>query len=201
MSTPSSAAPWGVREEIGDFLFEGVFLAQLAEEGGKFTIADALQTVVEKLFDVIRTSSRRSAAWTTPGRKSSHPRQRWRWAVERAEGPGAADSAEQASTLGNVPKTCLLCSAPSIRSRVAGVGFDWAATTDVVAKIEEEVAELRETLQTANPGNVPRVEEEFGDLLFSPGEPLTQIGDRTRGSTAESEREVHEEFQGDGRER
>ena len=46
------------------------------------------------------------------------------------------------------------------------MGFEWATTKDVVAKIEEEVAELRETLEK-EPGNAARAEEEMGDLLFA----------------------------------
>ena len=53
-----------------------------------------------------------------------------------------------------------------IGKRAAGIGFDWAATSDVLAKIEEEVAELRETLDN-EPHNAARAEEEMGDLLFA----------------------------------
>ena len=46
------------------------------------------------------------------------------------------------------------------------MGFEWATAKDVVAKIEEEVAELRETLEK-EPGNSARAEEEMGDLFFA----------------------------------
>nr|MBA3271169.1 nucleoside triphosphate pyrophosphohydrolase [Acidobacteriota bacterium] len=39
-----------LREELGDFLFEAVFLAQIAEEDGHFSIGDAIQSIVEKLI-------------------------------------------------------------------------------------------------------------------------------------------------------
>ena len=71
------------------------------------------------------------------------------------------------TTLGSVPKSLpSLLRAYKIGKRVASVGFDWAATSDVVAKIEEEVAELRDTLDAA-PHDTARAEEEMGDLLFS----------------------------------
>ena len=57
-----------------------------------------------------------------------------------------------------------LLRAHEIGTRVAAVGFDWAATTDVVDKIEEEVAELRRAVQGEGR---ERAEEEMGDLLFS----------------------------------
>ncbi len=46
------------------------------------------------------------------------------------------------------------------------MGFEWATTKDVIAKIEEEVAELRETLEN-EPDNAARAEEEMGDLFFA----------------------------------
>ena len=52
------------------------------------------------------------------------------------------------------------------RADAAGTGFDWANAADVVAKIEEEVAELRETL-TDTPEDKAHAEEEMGDLLFA----------------------------------
>ena len=57
-----------------------------------------------------------------------------------------------------------LLRAHEIGTRVAAVGFDWARTADVVDKIEEEVAELREAVAHEGPA---RAEEEMGDLLFS----------------------------------
>ena len=57
-----------------------------------------------------------------------------------------------------------LLRAHEIGTRVAAVGFDWARTAEVVDKIEEEVAELREAVAHETP---ERAEEEMGDLLFS----------------------------------
>src|SRR4029078_683670 len=57
-----------------------------------------------------------------------------------------------------------LLRAHEIGTRVAAVGFDWAHTSDVVDKIEEEVAELRRAVTSEGP---QRAEEEMGDLLFS----------------------------------
>ena len=55
---------------------------------------------------------------------------------------------------------------PAARAFAAAVGFDWTTAADVIGKIEEEVAELRETL-TDEPDNRIRAEEEMGDLLFA----------------------------------
>ena len=57
-----------------------------------------------------------------------------------------------------------LLGAHEIGTRVAAVGFDWAKASDVVAKIEEEVAELKAAVDGEG---AARVEEEMGDLLFA----------------------------------
>ena len=157
-----------LREEIGDHIFEGVFLAQVAAESGLFTVDDSLRTVVEKLVrrhpHVFQEDGRvHDAASKQRAPSAEAALDRWNAlkAQERA-GSGAAHS-----TLGSVPKSLpSLLRAYKIGKRVASVGFDWATTKDVVAKIEEEVAELRETLEQ-EPDNAARAEEEMGDLLFA----------------------------------
>jgi nucleoside triphosphate diphosphatase len=157
-----------LREEIGDHIFEGVFLAQLAAEGGMFTIDDSLQTVVEKLLRRHPHVFQENGLVHDAGSKERAPSAAaalGRWNALKAQ--ERADSGQQASTLGSVPKSLpSLLRAFKIGKRVAGVGFEWATTKDVVAKIEEEVAELRDTLET-EPGNAVRAEEEMGDLFFA----------------------------------
>jgi MazG family protein len=78
-----------------------------------------------------------------------------------------AQSGRLHSTLSGVPRSLpSLHRAYQIGKRVAGVGFDWETTTDVMAKIEEEVAELRETISVEHE-DAGRREEEMGDLLFA----------------------------------
>ena len=157
-----------LREEIGDHIFEGVFLAQLAAEGGLFTIDDSLRTVVEKLLrrhpHVFQENGLVHDA-ESKERAPSAAAALDRWNALKAE--ERAESGQRYSTLGSVPKTLpSLLRAYKIGKRVAGVGFEWATTKDVVAKIEEEVAELRDTLEK-EPGNTARAEEEMGDLFFA----------------------------------
>jgi MazG family protein len=157
-----------LREEIGDHIFEGVFLAQVAAEGGQFTIDDSLRTVVEKLLrrhpHVFREDGRVHDA-ESKERAPSAAAALDRWNTLKAE--ERTRSGQQHSTLGSVPKTLpSLLRAYKIGKRAAGVGFEWATTKDVVAKVEEEVAELRETLEK-EPGNAARAEEEMGDLFFA----------------------------------
>ncbi len=155
-------------EEIGDHVFEGVFLAQVAAESGLFTIDDSLRTVVEKLLrrhpHVFQENGRVHDA-ASKERAPSAEAALDRWNALKAQ--ERTDSGQHHSTLGSVPKGLpALLRAYKIGKRVATVGFEWATTKDVMAKIEEEVAELRETLEK-EPDNAARAEEEMGDLFFA----------------------------------
>lgn len=158
----------GLREEIGDHIFEGVFLAQLAAEKGLFAIDDSLRTVVEKLLrrhpHVFQENGRVHDAESKERAPSAEAAlERW----NALKGQERADAGQDHSTLGSLPKSLpSLLRAYKIGKRVAAVGFEWATTKDVVAKIEEEVAELRDTLEN-EPGNAARAEEEMGDLFFA----------------------------------
>ena len=158
----------GLREEVGDHIFEGVFLAQVAAERGAFSIADALETVADKLIrrhphvfqdngDVHDAASKERAP------SADAALQRWNTlkAQERAA------TGQRHSTLGGAPRALpALLRAFKIGKRAAGAGFDWERADDVLAKIEEEVAELRETL-ASRPADTARTEEEMGDFLFA----------------------------------
>jgi len=158
----------GLREEIGDHIFEGVFLAQLAAEKGLFAIDDSLRTVVEKLLrrhpHVFQENGRVHDAESKERAPSAEAAlERW----NALKGQERADAGQDHSTLGSLPKSLpSLLRAYKIGKRVAAVGFEWVTTKDVVAKIEEEVAELRDTLEN-EPGNAARAEEEMGDLFFA----------------------------------
>ncbi len=67
-----------------------------------------------------------------------------------------------------MPKTLpSLLRAYEVSARAAAVGFDWAKAGDVLDKIEEEVAELRQEVESGATGDLSRAEEEMGDLLFA----------------------------------
>src|SRR5205814_716619 len=142
----------------------GVFLAQVAAESGRFTIADSLRTVADKLVrrhpHVFQDDGRVHDA-TSKERAPSAEAALQRWnslkATERAE------TGQPHSTIGTIPRGLpALLRAFKIAKRTAGVGFDWAQAADMIAKIEEEVGELRETLEK-EPANARRAEEEMGD--------------------------------------
>ena len=157
-----------LREEIGDHIFEGVFLAQIAAEHGLFTVSDSLQSVADKLVrrhpHVFQADGRvhdLESKQRAPSAEAALNRWNSLKAQERAK-DGRAHS-----VLGGVPKSLpALLRAFKIGKRAAEVGFDWERAEDVVQKIEEEVAELREALTEAAP-DPARAEEEMGDLLFA----------------------------------
>lgn len=143
--------------EIGDLLFEGVFLAQIEKDGGHFSVTDSLKHISAKLIRRHPHVFGDASGVTTPGAVV----EQWEQIKSREqEGKG-----ERKALLAGIPKAMpSLARANEISTRVAAVGFEWAHATDVLLKIEEEVAELREAALHETP---ERAEEEMGDLLFS----------------------------------
>jgi nucleoside triphosphate diphosphatase len=157
-----------LREEIGDHIFEGVFLAQIASENGLFTVSDSLQSVTDKLVrrhPHVFQADGRVHDLESKQRAPSADAALQRWNSLKAQ--ERAKDGRAYSVLGGVPKSLpALLRAFKIGKRAAEVGFDWERSDDVVEKIEEEVAELREALTEAPP-DPGRAEEEMGDLLFA----------------------------------
>src|SRR5688500_10161435 len=147
-----------LRGEIGDLIFEGVFLAQICADAGHFTVADSLHAITTKLI------RRHPHIFDPSGRPLDTPgevHQQW----EQIKAKEQADSGERRSVLRGLPKTLpSLLRAYEIGTRVAAVGFDWPKALQVVDKIEEEIAELRAALATEG---AARSEEEMGDLFFA----------------------------------
>jgi nucleoside triphosphate diphosphatase len=144
--------------EIGDLLFEGVFLAQIEHDDGRFTVSDSLRAISTKLIrrhpHIFGTNA---SSVRTPGQVL----EQWEAIKAREQ----KDAGERRSILRGVPRALpSLLRAHEIGCRVAAVGFDWARTREVVDKIEEEVAELRRAVDSEGQA---RTEEEMGDLLFS----------------------------------
>jgi nucleoside triphosphate diphosphatase len=146
-----------LRGEVGDLLFEGVFLAQIEADAGHFTVVDSLRTIADKLV------RRHPHVFGTTAGVDTADRVVEQWEAIKAR--EQTQAGRRRALLSGVPRAMpALLRAHEIGTRVAAVGFDWEQTTDVIAKIEEEVAELRTAIADETPG---RVEEEMGDLLFS----------------------------------
>jgi MazG family protein len=146
-----------LRGEIGDLLFEGVFLAQIESDEGRFTVSDSLSAITEKLVRRHPHVFSSTEGVDTAGKVV----EQW----EQIKAREQEDAGARRALLSGVPKALpSLLRAYEIGTRVAAVGFDWARTEDVVDKIEEEVHELRAAVRDETR---ERAEEEMGDLLFS----------------------------------
>lgn len=152
-------------EELGDFLYEAVFLAQISEEAGDFSIGDALDAIADKL--VRRHPHVFARAEADKDLTAAQVVERWE-VLKQREREAAGAGPRSKTTLSGVPKTLpALLRAYEVGARAAAVGFDWARAADVLDKIEEEVAELRREVESGAAGDAARAEEEMGDLLFA----------------------------------
>jgi len=155
-----------LREELGDFLYEAVFLAQIAEEAGHFSIGDAVQAITDKLI------RRHPHVFTPDGRPLADAREEMtsdavvqKWEDLKAGERRTAGTPEK-TILSGVPRTLpALLRAYELSARAAAVGFDWVTPGDVIDKIEEEIAELKAAARDEQDPH--RVEEELGDALFA----------------------------------
>jgi len=153
-------------EELGDFLFEAVFLAQMSEESGDFTIGDAVDAICEKLVRWHPHVFARGDEDTPL--TSNQVIEKWETLKAREREAAGQPAKKPKTTLGGVAKTLpSLLRAFEISSRAAAVGFDWAKAGDVLDKIDEEVAEVRREVESGATGHLSRAEEEMGDLLFA----------------------------------
>jgi len=146
----------GLREELGDFLLQAVFYAQMASEEKLFTIADSLEAINRKLI-------RRHPHVFAEGTAKTEGEVKKRWDEIKAEERREKEQAP-AGLLDPVPRALpALVEAQQITSRAAGVGFDWNNAEQVLEKLHEELAEFAEARRSASPGEI---EDELGDLLF-----------------------------------
>jgi tetrapyrrole methylase family protein/MazG family protein len=144
------------KEELGDLLFQILFMAQLAEENGEFAISDVLDTVREKM---IRRHPH--VFGMTKVRDVEDIKANWDDIKRQVEMKGKRGE----SFLGRVPLALpALARAQKLTEETAKVGFDWEDMDGVLAKTEEEMTEFRSALAS---GERERIREELGDLLFA----------------------------------
>jgi XTP/dITP diphosphohydrolase len=141
----------GIREEIGDLMLHLVFYARIGSESGYFDIADALNSLCDKLI-----ARHPHIYGDTVAEDEEAVRQNWEQ-LKLKEG--------KKSLLEGVPHSLpALVKAFRMQEKTKQVGFEWEHRDQVWAKVEEEMGELKESLVADDP---ERMEEEFGDLLFS----------------------------------
>jgi ATP diphosphatase len=150
-----------LEKEIGDFVLEAVFLAQICEEEERFSIADSLKSVADKLV------RRHPHVFAPDGSAALTPTEvKEQWEVIKAR-ERREEAAEDDGLLAGVPRALpSLLRAWRLSARAATVGFDWARAEDVLAKIDEEVRELGEAVAEGGAQGA-HAEEELGDLFFA----------------------------------
>lgn len=140
-------------KELGDLLLQVVFHAQMAEEAGRFGIADVVRSINEKMV-------RRHPHVFADTAVSGSDEVLRNWAKIKAE---ERQGKEDNSVVSGVPRALPgLLRAHRLGEKAAHVGFDWKEAGDVLAKVEEEFGELRDAIR--NESN-ERASEELGDLL------------------------------------
>jgi XTP/dITP diphosphohydrolase len=143
-----------VKKEAGDVLLHIVFYAKIGSETGAFTMKDIIDSLCQKL--VYRHPH---VFGTTTVRDQDEVKQRW-------EELKQTESAQRKSALAGVPSSLpAMIKANRIQQKARSSGFDWEHQDQVWDKVQEELNELREELRSCK--NQSRVEEEFGDFMFS----------------------------------
>lgn len=144
-----------LREELGDVLLQVAMHGAIAEEDGEFTIEDVIGEVGEKM---IRRHPH--VFGEVQAENSQEVLKNW----EEIKKEEKKEKSISESIL-RVPKALpAAIRAEKVQKKAAKVGFDFADYEEALLKVEEELLELKEARET---GNKCKIDEEFGDLLFS----------------------------------
>ena len=144
-----------LRQELGDLLFQVVFHAQMAKEQGAFDFHDVAAAIVEKMV-------RRHPHVFGQAEYRDEGELKAAWEAQKARERAAA---EAHSVLDGVALALpALVRADKLQKRAARVGFDWPDANGALAKVEEELGEVRQAMAE---GDARALEDEVGDLLFA----------------------------------
>jgi tetrapyrrole methylase family protein / MazG family protein len=151
-----AASPQGLKEELGDLLFQILFLTRMAEESGDFDLEGVLGAITDKMI-------RRHPHVFGDVRVDSVEQVRQNW--ERIKQEEKHEDKDPSSLLEGIPHgLSALARTERITARASDIGFDWRNAEEVLKKLEEEIAEFRHALKAQTP---ERIREEVGDLLFT----------------------------------
>jgi nucleoside triphosphate diphosphatase len=156
-----------LKDELGDLLLQVLFYAQMASEAGYFDIGDVAVGLNAKLV------RRHPHVFPVDGQlaeaaDANAVLRNWEQ-IKQVEKAGArAAEAGAVSGLDSIPRTMpATLEAGKLGSRAAKVGFDWPSAEGIFEKLQEEIAELKAELAARDATAQARVQEEFGDLLFT----------------------------------
>ncbi|MEZ5828837.1 MAG: nucleoside triphosphate pyrophosphohydrolase [Hyphomicrobiales bacterium] len=151
----------GLKDELGDLLLQVVYHAQMASEVGSFDFADVVDGITRKMIrrhpHVFEDPSRREEFMITD-----------LWDQIKADEKAERGQNDDRSRVADVPVALpALTRAVKLQKRAAKVGFDWPSLTPVLAKADEEMAELKVAIAGEDvEASKKHIAEEFGDLLF-----------------------------------
>jgi len=145
--------PPKIKEELGDLLFQIVFHSRIAGEKGEFDIQDVIEAISGKMVSRhphVFGEKRLTTADEVLDKWEEYKRQEGKLKESILEG-----------IPGNLPS---LLKALRVQERVSRVGFDWEKAEDVLKKVESEFDEFKSALKERDER---KIEEEFGDILFT----------------------------------
>jgi len=180
-----------LRDELGDFMFEAVFLAQVSAEDAHFTLADALRSAGNKLVrrhpHVFKVEAERDA-----GRhplSAADVKRRW----EEIKAEEQQDAGQEPRLLGGLPRGLpALLRAYRMGRRAATVGFDWDQPSGALDKVDEELVELRAAIAEGRP---EAIEDELGDVLFAVASVSRHLGIEPDGALQGANRKFATRFE------
>lgn len=146
-----------IRDELGDLLFHIIFYAEMANEEGAFDFRELVDKAAAKLerrhphvFGDLQLQN------------SEQVKQLWEQNKQQERQQQKQESHRLLDDIS--PHQPAMLRALKLQKRAAGVGFDWDNSADIVAKIDEELSELKESIQQGD--DPDHVAEELGDLVF-----------------------------------
>jgi tetrapyrrole methylase family protein/MazG family protein len=144
--------PEKIKEELGDLLFQIVFQCQIAKEKNQFRISDVIEKIMKKMV-ARHPHVFGKADYKTTDEVLVH------WEEQKK-----LEGKLRESILEGVPVALpSLLRAHRLQDRVARVGFDWEKIEDVLKKLDEELKEFKEALETKKQDEI---EDELGDIFF-----------------------------------
>ncbi len=146
--------------ELGDLLLQVVFHAQIAAEEGRFTVGDVIGGVTAKM---VRRHPHVFGGETAAS--SGEVLRNWE-ALKQEERKASGKAGPAESMLDSVPRSLpAVMEAFQSSTKAARVGFDWPDAAGALVKLQEEIRELRDEVESAAP-DARRVADEVGDLLL-----------------------------------
>jgi len=174
-------------EELGDLLLQIVFHSQLATETGKFSVADVIDGLANKMI--------RRHPHVFGDQAAANVAEVWQnWEQLKSLEPSAA---KRDSKLDGIPIALgALQRSQKMQDKASRVGFDWPDARAVIDKIDEELAELAEARANAKgkASEDAHVREELGDVLFSVVNFARQLGIDAEGALREANEKFYRRF-------